>query len=79
MFIGLNFPIQIVIIGGLLFHSETTPIKLILGFAAIIFASGILLFFAYRMANSRVPPSVGRILWEICKCFIVVVLEFFFS
>ena len=60
---------------GLLFYPGTTSIKLILGFVAIICASGVLLFFAYRMANSRVPPSVGRILWEICKCLIVVILE----
>lgn len=75
VFVGLNFPIQIVIIGGLLFYPGTTPIKLILGFVTIICASGVLLFFGYRMANSRVPPSVGRILWEICKCLIVIILE----
>ncbi len=75
IFIGLNFPFQIIVIGGLLFYPGTTPTKLILGLAAIFFASGILLFFAYRLANSRVPPSVGRILWETCKCAIVICIE----
>lgn len=75
VFISLNFPFQLILIGGLLFHPGATPVKLILGLVAIFFASGILLFFAYRLANSRVPPSFGRILWEAFKCLIVVFLE----